>query len=98
MWTLVVTAHTLVRRRSHCAPPIHFATRTLSLVWVNAMPYDSVSAIIAYEHGELDDVETLDLFQYLVDTGLAWTLQGHYGRTAAAMLDVGVISLPSNGE
>jgi hypothetical protein len=61
------------------------------------MSYDSVSAIIAYEQGELDDDDTIDLFQYLVNTGLTWTLQGHYGRNAHAMLDAGLISLPSHG-
>lgn len=54
--------------------------------------YDSVSAIIAYESGELNEDETLELFQYLVNTGLAWSLQGHYGRTATALLDAGLVS------
>jgi hypothetical protein len=52
---------------------------------------DSLTQIIAYEQGELDDFETVDLFQELVNTGLAWTLQGSYGRTAAAMLRSGAI-------
>ena len=56
--------------------------------------YDTTSAIIAYEQGELDDDETIELFQHLVDTGLAWTLQGHYGRTAMAIADAGYITLP----
>lgn len=49
-----------------------------------------LTQIIAYEAGELDDDEVIDLFQYLIDTGLAWTLQGHYGRTAAALIEAGV--------
>ena len=48
-----------------------------------------LSQIIAYESGELDDVETVTLFQSLIDSGLAWSLQGHYGRTAAALIDAG---------
>lgn len=54
----------------------------------------SVSQIIKYEQGDLSDEETVALFQALVNSGLAWKLQGHYGRTAQAMLDAGVISSP----
>ena len=57
-------------------------------------PYDSVGAIIAFEQGDLDDDETIELFQHLVDTGLAWTLQGSYGRMAKNMIDAGVVTLP----
>jgi hypothetical protein len=47
---------------------------------------DFVTKIIAYENGELNDKETLALFSKLISTGQAWTLQGHYGRTAAALI------------
>lgn len=53
-----------------------------------------VNAIIAYENGELSDDDTVTLFQDLVDTGLAWTLQGHYGRMAAALIEAGVVNPP----
>jgi hypothetical protein len=41
--------------------------------------------IIRYEEGKLDEEETIDLFLYLIDSGLAWKLQGMYGRTAVAL-------------
>jgi hypothetical protein len=50
------------------------------------------SVIIDYEMGMLDDDGVLALFQQLVDSGMAWTLQGHYGRTAAALIDAGLIT------
>ncbi len=60
--------------------------------------YDHVGAIIEYEGGEADDVRTLELFQNLVDTGLAWQLQGHYGRTATALIEHGVVADSVNDE
>tara|TARA_R110002060_G_scaffold75065_3_gene84614 strand:- start:1694 stop:1864 length:171 start_codon:yes stop_codon:yes gene_type:complete len=48
--------------------------------------------IIDYEKGELDESDTISLFQQLVDCGLAWNLQGHYGRRAYAMLQEGSIN------
>jgi hypothetical protein len=51
----------------------------------------NVNDIFRYEMGELNDEETLDLFQGLVDTGLAWRLQGRYARAAMELLDSGLI-------
>ena len=52
---------------------------------------NQIDKIIAYEQGELDDAETLELFQALVNNGMAWTLQGSYGRTAMSLLEAGLI-------
>lgn len=45
--------------------------------------------IIAYEAGELSDLQTLRLFSFLVKSGRAWELQGSYGRTAQALISDG---------
>jgi hypothetical protein len=46
--------------------------------------------IIRFESGEMEDWEVTDFFQLLINTGLAWTLQGYYGRQAEAMIDMGL--------
>ena len=53
--------------------------------------------ITAYEQGELSEDDTTALFQALIDNGMAWRLQGHYGRTAAAMIDAGLCTGPNHG-
>lgn len=57
-----------------------------------------LTKILAYEAGELDQEEIITLFQSLVDSGLAWRLQGHYGRAAAALLQQGLIHKPRGKE
>jgi len=53
---------------------------------------DQISQIIAYESGELSIEDSLVLFADLIKSGLAWKLQGHYGRTASSLIDAGLIS------
>jgi hypothetical protein len=38
--------------------------------------------------------EQLTAWQWLVDTGSCWGLQGWYGRTASALLEDGIIQQP----
>jgi hypothetical protein len=49
-----------------------------------------VDKIIRYELGEMDEQEVVMFFQDLIDSGLAWQLQGHYGRTAERLIDAGL--------
>jgi hypothetical protein len=48
-------------------------------------------SMLAWENGDLDEERTIELFQALVDNGMAWTLQGTYGRMAARLLEAGLI-------
>ena len=47
------------------------------------------SKIIAYENNEMTQEEVIEFFQELIDTGHAWRLQGHYGRTALRLIEYG---------
>lgn len=53
---------------------------------------DFVDKIIAFEDGTLGYKETLEFFQELVDTGMAWNLQGHYGRMATYLIEEGFVT------
>ena len=46
--------------------------------------------IVQYEKGELTEDEMIALFQELIDSGLAWKLQGSYGRTARDLIEQGL--------
>jgi len=48
-----------------------------------------IGAIMAFENGDLNDEETVELFQQLIDSGLAWQLQGSYGRMARRLIEAG---------
>ena len=54
---------------------------------------ETLNSIIAYENDELDDADTIELFQQLLDRGQVWLMQGHYGRHARAMIKDGLIFL-----
>ena len=44
------------------------------------------------------DDQVIEAWQHLVDTGLAWRLQGWFGRTAVDLINAGVIAPVSSGE
>ena len=53
--------------------------------------YNLVDHIVKYENAELGEEEIVQLFQHLVDTGLAWQLQGSYGRMAKQLIEGGFV-------
>lgn len=55
-----------------------------------------VDEIIAYESGELSCSGIISLYSKLIQNGMAWTLQGHYGRTAIALIEAKVLDGSGN--
>jgi hypothetical protein len=53
---------------------------------------DMLDQIMAWESGELSDAETVKFFAELIKNGMAWTLQGCYGRTAMSLINSGYIT------
>lgn len=51
--------------------------------------FRAVALAEGFEDGTEEEI--LSAWQYLVDTGLAWSLQGWFGRTASALIDAGYI-------
>jgi len=54
------------------------------------MSTDLVGKIMDYEDGSMSEEEMIEFFQELIDSGLAWTLQGSYGRMAADFIKSGL--------
>jgi hypothetical protein len=57
---------------------------------------DIVGKIMAFEEGELENEEVYALFQFLLDSGMIYSLQGSYQRMAEDLLLAGVIQMPSH--
>ncbi len=47
--------------------------------------------MIAWEEGDLDEEERIELFQSLVNSGQAWQLDRKYALMAAYLLEAGLI-------
>ena len=60
-------------------------------IWIGLRKVSQqLDQVVKYESGELDDVNTIALFQSLIESGLAWSLPGNYGRTATELITLGV--------
>ena len=59
---------------------------------------DFVDKVMAYESGEMDENEVVLFFQELINSGLAWELQGSYGRQAQRMIEAGLCAPAKGGK
>ena len=59
---------------------------------------DVVGQIMAFEQGELDNKEVFALFQFLLDSGMIYSLQGSYQRMAEELILAGKVEVPNQNE
>lgn len=52
--------------------------------------FDACNRIENFFDEEFTEEEVLAAWQYLIDTGAAWSLQGFYGRGAAQLIQAGI--------
>jgi hypothetical protein len=63
---------------------------------INGGSMDSYSAVgLAEGFVEGTEDQVLEAWQYLVNSGLAWQLQGWFGRTASHLIEQGLITAPA---
>lgn len=91
MFGKVLQALTRLNQRLDPEPVEQPAPQPQPIKWVRM---DTLDFIIAYEAGELSDDQIIAGFQAMIDSGLAWQLQGHYGRTAQRLIDAGLCNIP----
>jgi len=56
--------------------------------------YTAVGIAEGFVESESKEQE-IEAWQYLIDTGLAWTMQGWFGRTATYLIETGVCTAPN---
>jgi hypothetical protein len=54
--------------------------------------------LMAYEDGSLETDLIPELFQNLVDSGLIFSLQGHYMRAVKDLVEAGLVDLTTDVE
>lgn len=54
--------------------------------------YDCCAIIEGFDGEPHTEDEVIEAFQHLIDTGVVWSLQGFYGRTAHRLIELGLCS------
>jgi hypothetical protein len=52
--------------------------------------YEAISIIETDNPDDVTEEDIIAAFQHLIDNGVAWTLQGSYGRAAKALIERGI--------
>lgn len=63
---------------------------TITTARATLTTFDCCAAIEGFDGEEHTEVEILEAFQHLIDTGAVWSLQGWYGGTAASLIEQGL--------
>lgn len=51
-----------------------------------------INDVLTYENGEMNEREVIIFFGTLIESGLAWQLQGSYGRQAMQFIKSGILN------
>ena len=58
----------------------------------------NVDDFMRYEPDQMSHEEEVAFMQRLINNGMAWSLQGHYGRTAQHFISMGLCTRPPDVE
>jgi hypothetical protein len=54
--------------------------------------YQACAIIEGFDGEQHCEEDIIDAFQFLINSGVSWSLQGFYGRTAASLIESGQCS------
>ncbi len=60
------------------------------------MKDDLINSMILWEDGQLGEKEEVQFFSELIKSGMAWSLQGMYGRHAQGLIKNGYLDKEGN--
>ena len=60
--------------------------------------YEACSIVEGFSGEEHTEAEQIEAWQWLIDTGHCWHLQGWYGRSARDLIEAGVCTAPGKAK